>query len=168
MNEFTAANKFYVLHFLIQKMHICANLQYINKIVPLTALERVPGGPNFLVGLLNLAGKSVPVIDLAMRLGVNSNKKYSLDTSILLCSKDQLQLGLIVDEILGLKIVDENDFQMNEEFNKKDYLFFAVVNINSELVLLLNMDNIISNPLVSEASLPLDKKIVDKVTVKYE
>ena len=106
MRESLIKNKLQVLHFVIQNMRLCVELQYVDKILPLVWLEAIPGSPLYFVGMINYAGKSVPVIDLAIRLGLNRSQSYSLDTPIILCSAGIHQTGMIVDKIISLTWAD--------------------------------------------------------------
>jgi purine-binding chemotaxis protein CheW len=142
MNKITSTNQIQVLQFVVQNAHICLDLSYVNKVLPLLMLDIVPNSPLFFAGLMNLEGKIIPVIDLALRLGMHRNKKYSLDMSILLCTYDLHQAGLIVDDVTGLSTINEETIQMHEEFDKTSSPFIGSISINSNLSLLLNLDYI--------------------------
>ncbi len=141
--------KLQVLHFLLQNVRFCMDVQYIEKILPLVFLETVPNSPAYLAGLMNLTGKSIPVIDLAMRLGFTPNKPYRLTTPILLCT-DGAQAGLIIDEVLGLADVEEEIMQMREEFNNASSLFIAAIALDTGVSLLINMERILDFRLSSK------------------
>src|SRR5579871_1770841 len=98
--------KLQVLHFLVSNVRMCIDLKYIKKVLPLVQLERIPGSPVYLVGLLNLAGKSIPVIDLAMRLGLHRHQAYTIDMPILICFDNEHEVGFIIDKVLGLATID--------------------------------------------------------------
>lgn len=137
--------KLKVLSFLIQdKKHICADLKYIYKAISLTYLESITGAPVYVAGLLNFAGESIPVIDLAMYLGWHNKTPYSLNTPILLCTDDKHWVGIVVEEVLGIATLDPEALQMHDEFKKPGSLYLAVAQINSDLSLLVDMEQILS------------------------
>jgi purine-binding chemotaxis protein CheW len=143
------SNKFQVLHFSVQKIHVCIPLQYIEKVLPLMELKRIPGTPNYCAGLMNISGISIPVIDLAIRLNLKRTDKYTLSTPIILCHERSREMGLITDEILGLIQVDNNSLQLQNNFNEKVSPFEGVINIDSHLALVLNIPYILSSNLTS-------------------
>src|ERR1044072_7892515 len=96
-----------VLHFLLQDTQLCVNVRYIEKILPLPLLQTVPASPVYLAGLMNLKNKCVPILDLALCLGLARNQLYPLNILVLLCSDGMNKLGLIVDKVLGLSEIDE-------------------------------------------------------------
>jgi purine-binding chemotaxis protein CheW len=159
--------KFWLLHFLTQNVRVCIELQYVEKVLQLMMLEPVPGGPDELAGLLNLAGKSIPVIDLALYLGLSRDKLYLLNTPILICSLDSHQIGIIVDDVLGLENVLNNDFQMRGEFDATNSPFSAVVTIENELSLLINVHCLMDVSLITRApTKTLNNNLIKKATKK--
>lgn len=136
--------KLQIIHFTVENVHLCIDLQFINKIIILPMLKSVPGCPNYLAGLLNMASKSIPVIDLAIRLGLHRRKKYSLETPILICSYSDRETGLIVDSIGGLKLIAEGILQMRDEFNDPHLPFHGVLPIDGQLALLIDMKRILT------------------------
>lgn len=153
----------HVLHFLLRNVRICIDLHNVDKVMPLTLLENVPGSPPYLVGLMNLAGKSIPVIDLAMRLGLTRDQPYSVDTPIILCTDHTgaHQAGMIVDKIIEITEVNKDHLQMHADFDKPDSAFLAIISMESELSLLININHILTISLIADKT---DLKLNDKFT----
>lgn len=143
MNTALKKTAFPALHFLLHNTPMCVDLRYITKVLPLALLENVPGSQPYFVGLLNLAGKSIPIIDLAICLGLPRNKPYSLDIPILLCSEGARELGIVVDEVTEIMDVENNNLQMQREFNQANSPFLATVARGAELVLLVDIKQIV-------------------------
>jgi purine-binding chemotaxis protein CheW len=143
-----ALNKFQVMHFLAQHVHLCFDIHYIVKVTSLVETKPVPGSPSYLAGLINYSGKSIPVIDLALRLGLKRTESYTTETPIIICNDDNHEVGLIVDEILGLAIVDTSSLQMKNNFADPESFFKAVAPIDSKLALVLNMQQVLSIQLI--------------------
>lgn len=140
VNKNGSCTSLQVLNFIVQDAYISLNLQYVEKILPLMMIEKVPNCPAYLVGLLNLSGKSLPVVDLAIRLGMARQEPYSLDVPILLCSHGAHQAGFIVDNIIGLMNIETDELQLFDDFNKLHSLFSASIRLQNRLSLLLNME----------------------------
>jgi len=126
-----------VLNCLINKTRICIDIKFVQKTIPLPQLEMMPNGPHYLVGLMNLALKTLPIIDLGALLNLKRTTAYSLDTPILLCSDGTYELGLIIDNVLSLQevIIDNH-----EPVAEKNSFIKATTIINSELSLLIDME----------------------------
>lgn len=150
MHEFPTKPTLQVMHFLVQELHICVDLQNVQKALLLPFLEMVPNSATCLAGLMNISGTSVPVIDLAILMNQKRTKPYTVNTPILLCGNEQQQIGLIIDQIGGLADIDLDTIQMHEDFDKANSIFEAVVVIDSELTMLLSIAHLLSINLLSK------------------
>ena len=147
MNDLLVNHKFQVLHFLLRDAHFCMEIKYVEKILPLVLIQAVPNSPPHMVGLINHAGKSITVIDLATLLGFDLGKKYSRNTPILLCSDGNHTAGMIIDHVIGLGDVEEKSIQMQKEFETKRSLFLAAITLKTEVALLINTKQILEDNL---------------------
>lgn len=136
-------HKFLVLNCLVNNSQICINLEYVQKNLSLPQLNLLPNSPSYLVGLMNLAGKSISVIDLGARLNLQRTQPYSLNTPVLLCADQGREVGFIVDQIIGIYELDHQDIHTQDP-NNTTSLFLAPVTIGNELSLLVNMHTILS------------------------
>lgn len=158
-----------VLHFSVQHIQMCMDIKFLEKVLPLTLIESLPHSPPYLIGLINVAGKSIPVMDLAIRLGLPHTETYSLETPILLCSHKSHQVGIIVDKVLGLADVKTADLQINDEFNQAASPFLAAVTTGDELSLLMNVERVLSISLTAEMPVQtLDGKFISTGGFKNE
>lgn len=145
-------SKIQVMHFLVKDVQMCAHLQNIKKVLSLMALESIPGAPPYVAGLMNFEGRSIPVIDLAIRTGLTRDTKYSINTPILLCQKDNKEAAFIVDNILELVDTDETKLEMHNEFNKPDSPYLASIIYQLEPSLLINMNYLLDIKLTEKGS----------------
>jgi purine-binding chemotaxis protein CheW len=165
----TKQTKFEVIHFLVQNVHLCFEIQYIVKVLPLVQLKPVPDSPSYLAGLMNIESKSIPVIDLALRLGLKRREKYTLATPIIICNDNSQETGIIVDEILGLSVAEKSALQMQTKFADPESLFRGVITLDTKLALLLNMQQILSIGLgPNEQPTPHDINSTNLTGFKYE
>lgn len=138
-------SKLMVIHCLVNQTHVCINLDYIKKSLALPQLEPIPQSAPYIVGVMNLAGRSLPVMDLGMRLNIMRNKPYTLDTPILICSNGQQELGLVVDKIFGFDEVMPSALQFNSDSDSTHSSFVATLMINGKVSFLINMNDIFSS-----------------------
>jgi purine-binding chemotaxis protein CheW len=139
-----------VLRFLLQDIQVCMDLRYIEKILPLPMLEAVPSGPVYLVGVMNLKKKCIPVFDLAIGTGMKRNETYPLNIPLLFCFNGTHQVGLIVDKVLGLSEINEKQIEIREEFTSNNSPFLGAVTAETGVSLLINSDWIFALKLTQE------------------
>lgn len=133
-----------ILKFKIPGMRLCAPLENAIKVLPLMELQPVPGAPRYLRGLMNLHGRSIPVIDLAARLGYGGYTRYTLETPILLCEYEGLQSGLIVDKVIGVETLERDAWQQTPAFDNAGLLLHGTVQTQFGPLQVLCIENVIA------------------------
>lgn len=94
-------------------------LSHITEIVPFENVSRVPSTPDFLCGVVQLRGRVVPVLDLALRLGLPKHEFKKRACIIMLelpLGASVVPMGAVVDEISRLVDTTEMAFQPPPQF----------------------------------------------------
>ncbi|MFT3907166.1 MAG: chemotaxis protein CheW [Steroidobacteraceae bacterium] len=73
------------------------------------ALTRVPGARGWILGIANVRGQLIPIIDLRQFLG-GGVTPASRNTRIVIVNHREIPAGLLVDEVLGFRRFPENEF----------------------------------------------------------
>jgi purine-binding chemotaxis protein CheW len=150
-----------VLHFKLCDEHFCMELSHIRQVFPLMALQRVPDSVDYMLGLMNLHGNCIPVLDFALLLRLEHPQPYDVNASAVQCSAADQEVVFIADDLFGVKCVDGKDVQLNKVFNGENPPFLGIVRIGEDMALWLNPD-----PLLRILSLPEIQdtfKVIDKV-----
>ncbi len=71
------------------------NVQEINKLMDMTT---VPQAPDYVVGILNLRGQIVTIIDLGKKLNLGKSERSDMSRNIIVNAKDEY-IGLLVSRI---------------------------------------------------------------------
>ena len=83
-------------------------IQYVNEIVGFQDITPVPETESYIMGLINLRGKIIPVIDVQKRFGQEPSE-YNDRTCIIMADVKATTVGLIVEKIAeAVEIKDEN------------------------------------------------------------
>ena len=78
------------------------NVQEINKHMEIT---KVPQSPDYVMGILNLRGQIVTIIDIGKKLGLSPTKLSNESRNIIVKSKEEY-IGLVVDSIADVVRAD--------------------------------------------------------------
>ncbi|WP_223246779.1 chemotaxis protein CheW [Sulfuriferula thiophila] len=116
---------------------VCIELECVERTFSLVALQPVPGGAPAVAGIMNYAGSSLPVIDIAVRLLLPA-APYSLDTPIVVCAHDGRRVGVIVSEIIGIQMLNREDMQLARELGGHGAAFSASLHTQQGLAYLLD------------------------------
>ncbi len=105
-----------------------------------------------IVGVMNLRGEILPIIDLNLRLGYQSSE-YSLSDTIIVLQTPAHQYGLIVNEVYEIKNFTPAEIKTNlaSSRTKKNGTALAhanfiagIANLGNDVVMLLNHENLLT------------------------
>ncbi len=74
-----------------------------------TPLARVPGAKSWILGLANVHGQLLPIIDLRAYLGSGA-APASRNTRVIVVNHREIPAGLVVDEVLGFRRFSDSEF----------------------------------------------------------
>lgn len=105
----------------------------------------VPGTEEFIIGLINLRGEVVPMIDLRIRFGL-PQQEMDDKTRFVVIEYGEYLASMIVDEVMGVENIPEDHFQkpsgvvMDVDTQYLD----EIVHFNERLILILNLNELIA------------------------
>lgn len=85
-------------------MRYCVATEYVERVTWLPALSSLDGAPVWLAGLLNLQGRSVPVIDFSRFMG-HAERPLSVHQKLLILKNAEQRVAIIVDQVNGIEEV---------------------------------------------------------------
>jgi purine-binding chemotaxis protein CheW len=94
-----------LLTFRLQGACYAVEARYVREILRLPALTPVAEVPHYIIGVVNYRGHILPVMDLGLRLGLPPWSYQIHDHIIVLEQEDLRLLGLLVNEVLGVRDV---------------------------------------------------------------
>ncbi|HRJ26348.1 MAG TPA: chemotaxis protein CheW [Fimbriimonadaceae bacterium] len=112
----------------------------VSEIIQLRDITPVPRTQPYIRGLVNLRGKTIPVVDLRARFGLSSQD--SEDTRIIVVDSEQGQVGMIVDavrEVITLSSQQIEDAPPLVTDMSTDFVR-GVAKLDESLVTMLNLD----------------------------
>jgi len=134
-----------VLTLQMHDINACIDLQCIEKILSLPYLENIPGSAADVVGMMNYAGISVPVIDLYVRLNGSRVRPYSTNDAVIMVRHGDSLTGLIVDQIIDIKKVTKDTIQYTDDFKTNKSHVLATIIFDNSMYVLLKSDSLSAN-----------------------
>ncbi len=101
------------------------DLTAIREIVPARAVTRLPGAPAWALGLLNLRGTVLTVVDLATRLGLEPLE----GESVVVLEVDGRSLGVRVDFVLSVANAEDAEVEPVEQARSAEGLVSGMVRL---------------------------------------
>lgn len=112
----------------------------IVEIIQLPALYAVERLPSHIIGLLNLRGNIISVVDIRKILGITQSP-FTVDHQILIININGNLVGLVSDSVCDVIPVDGNEIQ-ELPYKTEDRYISGVVKGDNQLVAVLNLDSI--------------------------
>jgi len=126
----------------------------VREILLLPALKPLAEKSAALVGLLNVRGVIVPVLDLELRLG-RMPKAYSLEHRLLLLQCGDRSLAIVVAAVLGVERIAVEQTQSNpSDAPSAAAIVRGVAKVRDEIAMLLNVEHLFAS--VSHPSTEFD------------
>lgn len=83
---------------------------YIGEVYPLKELTPLPGTPSFVLGIMNVRGKILSVIDLRKFFDLPEQGLSDLN-KVIIVRNDAMAFGILADAILGARLVPVAELQ---------------------------------------------------------
>lgn len=127
--------------------HFAVDIMAVREIRGWTASTPLPHAPSYVLGMINLRGAVLPVIDLGARLGLAACARDS-SSVVIVADIDGRQVGLLVDEVCDILTVSENMLQEAPDVGVEAVEEFVrgVLTTDEGIVTLLTLDGVLPAP----------------------
>ncbi len=122
------------------------DIQYVDNIVRMQKITRVPKAQDYFKGVINLRGEIIPVMSLRLKFELEADEYASKTRILILKVEQQGAFGLIVDEVrevvtLDTELIEKVTYDPNDE--RMMYLL-GIGKHNDSLISLLNIQSLIT------------------------
>lgn len=120
-------------------------LEIVREILPPSPATRLPGAPPYVRGLINVRGTVITVIDLVARL---FGRPARPDGPVMLIEHQNRLIGVAVDEVIEVQPLPADGWQTPIGDLLPGGIVYAMGEIDSHTVLLLDIRAMLTNVLV--------------------
>jgi purine-binding chemotaxis protein CheW len=100
--------------FKIGSEFFAANVYLIREILEPPEITKVPGMPEYMIGIINIRGMVVPIIDMKMKFGDGQTERTD-NTAIIVAELENkgnpVQIGFLVDEAEQVSTFEEDQIE---------------------------------------------------------
>ena len=122
------------------------DISYVDNIVRMTRITRVPKSQPYFKGIINLRGEVIPVMSLRLKFGLTDDEVTNA-TRIIIIKLEDLDgsIGLLVDEVKEVVTLPDDSIEKpsNSNNGEKAKYLLGVGRTHDTLISLLNMQNVI-------------------------
>ena len=121
------------------------NVMQIQEVLRYTEIAPVPGAPDYVLGIINLRGNVVTVIDTRKRFGL-SQSEVSDHTRIVVLELEGQVIGVLVDSVAEVVYLRQSEIESAPNVGNEESARFiqGVCNKNGELIILVEFEKMLS------------------------
>ncbi|WP_294461124.1 chemotaxis protein CheW [uncultured Ruminobacter sp.] len=132
--------------FQLEKEVYGVNVMQVQEVLRYTEIAPVPGAPDYVLGIINLRGNVVTIIDTRMRFGL-SPAEITDNTRIIIIEVDKQVVGILVDRVS--EVVDlyqhEIDPAPNVGIDANSKFIKGVCYRNDCLMILIDLEKLLTD-----------------------
>ena len=113
--------------------------EVVVQVLRMVAIRPLPESPPWIAGVVNLRGRTTPMVDLRMRLGLPARAPGPADHIVVVRSGDTT-LGLVVDAVLEVLEVGDGEVEPPADAAGLGGVIAAVARPGDRLILVLDVD----------------------------
>ncbi len=142
-----------IVSFHLADQEFCIDIMAIREIRGWAPVTPMPHTPPYVLGLINLRGAVIPVIDMACRLGMKMTEPSERSAIIVTDIAGKL-VGLLVEQVSDMMSIRAEDLQPAPEIIPEGQRAFCrgIVALEKTMVCFLNLDTVIADELSREAA----------------
>jgi purine-binding chemotaxis protein CheW len=122
------------------------NVMQVQEVLRVTEIAPVPGAPSYVLGIINLRGNVVTVIDTRMRFGLMP-KEMDDSTRIVIIESDDQVVGILVDSVA--EVVDLSTLEIETAPNvgteESGKFIQGVASHDNELLILVDLNKLLTD-----------------------
>ncbi len=99
-------------------------LLMVREVISIPETTPIPKAPKHFVGLMNLRGQVISIVDLRTKLNIKPDEK-SVDNAVIIVDFDGMNIGVVVDSINRVLVFGSDEIQEMPELEsqvKSDYI----------------------------------------------
>ncbi|MDX1490452.1 MAG: chemotaxis protein CheW [Pseudohongiellaceae bacterium] len=129
------------------------NVMAVKEVLRYTDIAPVPGAPDYVLGIINIRGTVISVINTRRRFGLPDQEPTD-NTRIVILEIGKYVVGIMVDSVAEVVYLRQSEIETAPNIGKDESARFiqGVCNKNDELLILVEFDKLISQEELEELS----------------
>lgn len=122
------------------------NVMQVQEVLRYSDIAPVPGAPSYVLGIINLRGSVVTVIDTRSRFGLPPSD-ITDNTRVVIIESDKQVIGILVDSVAEVVYMKASEIELAPNVGTDESAKFikGVCNRENELLILVDLDKLLSD-----------------------
>ena len=129
------------------------NVMQVQEVLRLTEIAPVPGAPDYVIGIINLRGNVVTVIDTRRRFGLPQTENDD-SSRIIIIEVNNNVIGMLVDSVAEVVYLHQSEIDTAPNVNSDDSSRFiqGVCSRDKQLLILIDVNKLLTEEEISDSS----------------
>lgn len=122
------------------------NVMQVQEVLRYSEIAPVPGAPTYVLGIINLRGNVVTVIDTRLRFGLES-AEVTDNTRVVIIEAEKQVIGILVDSVAEVVYLRQSEIDNAPNVGSDESARFiqGVSNRDGELLILVDLNQLLSD-----------------------
>lgn len=129
-------------------------VQQVKEIVAMLPVTRVPNVPPHVLGVVNLRGKVIPVVDLKQKLGTYGGEPSAQPVLVVVTPVQGIQIGLVVDHVLEVGRIGAEDLDGNSGVTNGEGGVVGLAKLHGRIRVLLDVTTLLDEEIARASAHP--------------
>ncbi|MGF1635612.1 MAG: chemotaxis protein CheW [Cyclobacteriaceae bacterium] len=137
------------LIFRVKKQLFTIEVKHVKTIIQISRVFKVPQAPDFIIGVINLDGDVIPIVDAGIKLNMGKLEVTPITQIIILQNeksddKKMQLLGFLIDEVSDVSDIDPRKIQAlpTSKYDFDERLVDGMHKVSDEFCMQVNVHNI--------------------------
>ena len=132
--------------FKLQEETYGINVMQVQEVLRYTEIAPVPGSPDYVLGIINLRGNVVTVIDTRTRFGLEPDE-ITDNSRIVIIEAERQVIGILVDSVAEVVYLKQSEVDTAPNVGTEESARFiqGVSNREGELLILVDLNKLLSD-----------------------
>lgn len=133
----------HVIGFMIGNEEYAVPILNVKEIIKPIEYTRVPAVPDYVLGVFNLRGTVLPLINMRLKFGLPAIKQDADTRFLVILQKDEM-IGFMIDKLTSAIRIPESDIEpIPETFNENQNLLQGIGKQEDRLITILRVENLL-------------------------
>lgn len=133
----------HIIGFMVGNEEYAVPILNVKEIVKPIEFTRVPAVPDYVLGVFNLRGTVLPLINMRLKFGLPAIKQDA-DTRYLIINQQDEMIGFMIDKLTAAVRIPQSDIEpIPESFNENQNLLRGIGKREDRLITILRVENLL-------------------------
>lgn len=138
----TAGNIQRFLTFVSDNINFGVSTDYIIEIISNHMICPLPMVPDYIKGIINLRGQTIPIIDIRLRMG-KMPQEYMDTTCIIILDVNDISVGIVVDSVTQVQDIDVDKISPIPLENRQELTSSMIAREDGSVILFLDCEELV-------------------------